>query len=132
MTTNLKVKTETEIHEIARELKIVAVEHPMLVKDMLAVVKRGIGKGREGGPHPHHKRQFSYDGLHIQVAFTLTVLGVRRMFQLSCANMRGEILPEAVVEVLTSSFFPNGKFCEIPSMMHGPRVRQFIQDEQDR
>jgi len=130
----LKVVTEQEVRDIASELREIADKYPMYPDDMLRGIAAGRGQGKEGGPHPRHKRQFSYEDRSIQIMFTLTVIGIEagasRMYQLSCGDLCGDILPEKVVDVITTAFFSNRKFFEIPSILHGTRVRQFLQQQE--
>lgn len=130
----LKVMMEPEIRETANDLQRIADEYPTYPVDILKGLAKGCSPGVEPrGPHPRHKRQFSYNGYPVHITFTLTVLSVcHRVYQLSMSDMRGKVLCENVVDILVRAFFRNGKFCEIPSVIHGPRVRQFIQDQQDR
>ena len=104
------------LKEIASDLRIVAKEHPY---DALAV--------HGTLPAPRHHRELVVDGVPILLVFTLTVIGPRKLWQLSFQHKRGEPLPDEIVDQVLAAFFCS-EFCEIPSVLHRGTVRQFVQE----
>lgn len=80
---------------------------------------------REGVPE-RFQAVIELDSLPVKISFTLTKLGLRRLWQLSMKDERHTPLPEATVKKIVTAFFPKNDAIEVPSVLYPGIVLQFI------
>ena len=114
-----QILNSEDFKSLVKELRQVAVDEPCNPLKILP----------KGPPQKFH-RYLILQQIPVHLCFTVTQVGARKFYQLSCQDARDKPLPDETVRLLTDAFF-DGEFCEIPSLLHGPRVRQFLQDFDD-
>lgn len=111
------------IEKIASELRLFANNHP------IDIFQSFSDKGKLPDIRPY-QREVPFQGLSIRITFTLSPLGLRKLYVLSMMDIGSpnRVLPENVVREIKSKFF-TGESIELPdSPLHGPKVvRKFGQ-----
>lgn len=112
---------------IAEEMKKYAAEHPMMMANMVQQLT-GDAAAIYDRMEPF-RRNFEFDGYDIRVTLTFDILLQQRGWHCSIGSMASGLnVPDRVCQALLPYFLPmKSKPVEIPSMMHGPRVRQFVE-----
>jgi hypothetical protein len=105
--------------ELVKKMKEYALRHPL---DPIEALRKGVDMKQ-------YQKSFDFEGYDILVTLSLDIISQRKAWHASFGTQKSGLeLPNRILEQLKGVFLPcENKTMEIPSMMHGKMVRQFLE-----